>query len=119
MFTGLVEDVGRVVSVAPRGHEAVTLELQTRLCEPGPLGPELELGASLAVDGVCLTITARRERTGSAPGQVEVVAAFETLQRTTLGNRPAGDRVNLERSLRYGDRLGGHLVTGHVDGVGT
>lgn len=104
MFTGLVEDRGALIARAPRGPGA-RLALRTKL---GPLA----LGESVAVDGVCLTV----DRTeGDA---FEVDASAETLARTTLGDLAPGARVNLERALALGDRLGGHLVTGHVDGVG-
>src|SRR5688500_12029451 len=106
MFTGLIEDVGRVVAVTAAG------EGRRLAVEAGILNPALELGASLAVDGVCLTIVA------ASPGRVEVEVGPETLSRTTLGDLAEGSPVNLERSLRLGDRLGGHLVQGHVDGVG-
>ena len=74
---------------------------------------DLELGESVAIDGVCLTVTER-----GAAG-FEAVAGAETLARTTLERLRSGSRVNLERALRVGDRLGGHFVQGHVDGVGT
>jgi riboflavin synthase len=106
MFTGLIEDVGRVVAVAQKG------EGRRLAIEAGILTPAMELGASLAVDGVCLTVVA------AAPGRVEVEVGPETISRTTLGDLAEGRAVNLERSLRLGDRLGGHLVQGHVDGVG-
>lgn len=104
MFTGLVEGIGTVVSLTP-GQDAAVLTLSTTL-DPG------EIGASLAVDGVCLTVT----RKGG--GQVAATLGHETLSRTTLGRLRPGDRTNLERPLRLGDRLGGHLVSGHVDAVG-
>jgi riboflavin synthase len=104
MFTGLVEATGRVERATPAG-DARTLVIATAL-DPG------ELGASLAVDGTCLTVTAR------AAGEVTTVVGPETLARTTLGALRPGEIVNLERPLRLGDRLGGHLVQGHVDGVG-
>jgi riboflavin synthase len=85
----------------------VRLRVSTRL----PLG-EARQGDSIAVDGTCLTVV------GCAGDAFEVDAAVETLVRTTLGARGPGDEVHLERALRMGDRLGGHLVTGHVDGVG-
>ncbi|NMC72524.1 MAG: riboflavin synthase [Myxococcales bacterium] len=75
---------------------------------------DLEVGESVAVDGACLTVT-RAEASGSFEADVSA----ETLSRTTLGERGPGDRVHLERALRAGDRLGGHLVTGHIDAVGT
>lgn len=107
MFTGLVQQVGTLVAQRP-GPERQTLVVAAKL-EPR----DRETGASVAVDGVCLTVTAATEE------QLEFDAAFETLRLTTLGSRDVGDRVNLEPALRVGDALGGHLVSGHVDGVGT
>ncbi len=108
MFTGLVEDVGTVARVEPRDG---TCRVEVR---PAALPvEELAVGDSIAVDGVCLTVTER----GS--GAFSVTAVEETLRRTTLGDLAAGHAVHLERALRLGDRLGGHLVQGHVDGVGT
>ena len=107
VFTGLVEDVGVIAGVEVRPDARV---LTVR---PGALPvAELALGESVAVDGVCLTVT---ERGG---GVFTVLAGAETLHRTTLGDLAPGVRVNLERALRLGDRLGGHMVQGHVDGVG-
>jgi riboflavin synthase len=105
MFTGLVEAVGEVVSVEGDAQGAV-LEISS------PIAAELEPGASIAVSGACLTA---REIDGER-FRADVVA--ETLRRTTLGELHAGSRVNLELPLRTGDRLGGHFVLGHVDGVG-
>jgi riboflavin synthase len=108
MFTGLVEDCGTVVALA-----ALPQNSGRRLRLASPLLAEvMALGASLAVDGVCLTVVTAR------PGEVELEAGPETLARTTLGGLAVGDTVHLERALRLGDRLGGHLVAGHVDGVG-
>jgi riboflavin synthase len=109
MFTGLVEDLGEVAALSslPRGSG-----LRMRL-RAGLLDEVMPLGASLAVDGACLTVVT------ASPGQVEVELGPETLSRTTLGALKVGDRVHLERALRLGDRLGGHLVSGHVDGIGT
>jgi riboflavin synthase len=106
MFTGIVTHRGEVAAVGdmPGGRE---LTIASDL----PLG-ELALGASLAHDGVCLTLIGRNG------GQHVVQASHETLARTTLGDWCAGRAVNLERSLRLGDELGGHLVFGHVDAVG-
>jgi riboflavin synthase len=106
MFTGLIEACGRVHAFRREGSGA-RLEIAWELAH------ELTVGQSIAVAGVCLTVTGR---TGST---FEVTAVDETLRRTTLGSRRAGDRVNLERSVRVGDRLDGHLVQGHVDGVAT
>ena len=105
MFTGLVEAVGEVVGVEGDAQGAV-LEISS------PITAELEPGASISVSGACLTA---REIDGER-FRADVVA--ETLQRTTLGGLHAGSRVNLELPLRTGDRLGGHFVLGHVDGVG-
>jgi riboflavin synthase len=104
VFSGIIENVGEVVDVARlRGGTALTIR--------SPL-VGLALGESIAVSGACMTVTRARGRTFT----VEVSA--ESLRRTTLGGLRRGARVNLERSLRLGDRLSGHLVFGHVDGVG-
>jgi len=104
MFTGLIEDLGTVAAVE-RVPKGVRLSVRTRL-------DGLRHGASIAVDGVCLTAVELKGDRFTAD------VSRETLDRTTLGERKAGDRVNLERPLALGDRLGGHLVLGHVDGVG-
>jgi len=110
MFTGLVEDVGTVVR-ADRRSDALVLAIRP---ERLPLG-ELVLGESVCVDGTCLTAT----DSGSVDRDAfTVLAGAETLARTTLGGLRIGKRVNLERALKVGDRLGGHWVTGHVDGTG-
>lgn len=106
MFTGLIETTGKVKEARRRGG---MLELAI---EPEAQGFELKPGDSVAVDGLCLTVV---EWSGSS-FQVEV--SPESLQRSTLGELRVGARVNLERALRLSDRLGGHLVQGHVDGVG-
>jgi len=106
MFTGLVEGVGVIVSLTPMA-EGLRLAVKTSF----PVG-ELTLGESVALAGACLTVVAL------APPQASFEVSPETLARTTFPLKKVGDRVNLERSLRLGDRLGGHLVTGHVDGVG-
>lgn len=106
MFTGLVEEVGLVVATEPFGN-GVAFTIRASAVLDG-----LRLGDSISVDGVCQTVTAERPETFS------VQAVETTLGRTTLGTYGVGRRVNLERSLAVGDRLGGHLVQGHVDGVG-
>jgi riboflavin synthase len=105
MFTGLIESIGRVRRVVP-AEGATRLAIETRL----PVA-EMRDGESVAVDGVCLTVT---RRSGNV---FEAEAVAETLSRTTLGGLRVGDAVHLERSLAVGDRLGGHLVQGHVDAV--
>lgn len=108
MFTGIVEDVGQIARIEPLPSERARL-----VTVRAPLlDAEQPLGASLAVDGVCLTVTAWRR------GEVDAVVGPETIERTTLGQLAEGAPVNLERPLRLGDRLGGHMVAGHVDGVG-
>jgi riboflavin synthase len=107
MFTGLVEDVGTVVRADRRSDALVLAVRPTRM----PLG-ELTVGESVCHDGACLTVTELGRDSYS------VLAGQETLNRTTLGNLRIGKKLNLERSLKVGDRLGGHWVTGHVDGTG-
>jgi riboflavin synthase len=105
MFTGLIESLGTVVSLR-RGAGPARLAVESDL----PLA-QMRDGESVAVDGVCLTVASRRGKVFEA----DVIP--ETLRRTTLGTARAGRRVNLERALRLSDRLGGHLVQGHVDGT--
>jgi riboflavin synthase len=105
VFTGLIEDVGKIQRIAPR-RSGMELSISCGL----PVA-EIQLGDSIAVDGACLTVTAMQGLGFS------VDVSSETLQRTTLGKRRAGGRVNLERALRLGDRLGGHIVSGHIDGI--
>lgn len=105
MFTGIIQAVGRVAAIERRGGDA-------RLHIAGLPLPDGALGESIAVSGVCLTAVAF-----SADGFVADVSA-ETLACTTLGDWTVGQAVNLERALAVGDRLGGHIVSGHVDGVG-
>ncbi len=115
MFTGIVEDVGTVVDAA-RDRLGARLTVATTALDAGALAA----GESIAVDGACLTVLERSApAAGAGGGRFAVYASAETLARTTLGERGPGDRVNLERALRLGDRLGGHLVLGHVDAVGT
>jgi riboflavin synthase len=106
VFTGLVEETGRVLEVREEpGGLRLRIGARTVL-------EDLRTGDSLMVDGVCLTVVARDE------GGAEVEAIPETLRASTLGERRPGDEVNLERALVAGGRLGGHIVQGHVDGVG-
>ena len=107
MFTGLVTDVAEVAAVEARGDALRRLRIRTTY-DPATIA----LGASIACSGPCLTVVAK------GGDWFEVDAAAETLQRTHVGTWAPGTRVNLERSLKVGDELGGHIVTGHVDGVG-
>ena len=106
MFTGIITDIGEVRAVdggkfrIASGYEAASIAI----------------GASIACDGCCLTVT-RVESGGPGRGIFDVEASNETFVHTTLGGWTAGRRINLERSLRLGDELGGHMVAGHVDGV--
>jgi riboflavin synthase len=106
MFTGLVEAMGDVVARDPGGAGDRLV-----LREPA-LAPQLAIGESVCVNGACLTVVARDLATFAFD------VGPETLRRTNLGDLRPGQRVNLERSLRVGDRMGGHYVQGHVDGVG-
>jgi riboflavin synthase len=107
MFTGMVEGVGEITGLTPLAEG-----LRITVKPPFPAS-ELILGESVAVAGACLTVVSL------TPGAFAAEVSPETLRRTTFPLKKVGDRVNLERSLRLGDRLGGHLVTGHVDGLGT
>ena len=108
MFTGIITDVGRLLSVAQRG------DLTARIGTAYPV-EGIDLGASIACDGCCLTVVATG--TGAEGGWFEVQVSAETLSKTTLGLWQPGRRINLERALRVGDELGGHIVAGHVDGL--
>ncbi len=107
MFTGLIADIG-TVRARKQGGRNWSVTIAT-----GFDTSDFEIGESIAVDGACLTVTAFDGDSFS------IDASPETLSRTTLGDRPVGARVHLERALRVGDRLGGHIVLGHVDAVGT
>jgi riboflavin synthase len=104
MFTGLIEQVGTIDRLESR-NDGLSIRI---VCSLDPY----ERGESIAVNGTCLTVKSFSE------GQFEADASPETLDKTNLGDLSEGDRVHLERALTLGDRLGGHLVTGHVDGVG-
>jgi len=110
MFTGIVTDVGEVVAVEPRSEGLRRLKVAC-----GYPVESIAIGASISHSGVCLTVV----ETGKLGNRtaVSVDAAAETLRLTTAGNWKAGTRLNLERALKVGDELGGHIVAGHVDGV--
>lgn len=105
MFTGIITDVGRIVSIDDRNGRQMTIETALPL-------DDIAIGGSIATSGVCFTAVEKAENWFS------VVASGATLEVTTAGHWHTGDRVNLERSLRIGDELGGHIVFGHVDAVG-
>ncbi|MBP6750662.1 MAG: riboflavin synthase [Xanthomonadaceae bacterium] len=107
MFTGLIEGVGRVLAVEPRGGDA-----RLRIAVGSLPFADVAMGESIAVNGVCLTVVEFDATSFAAD------ASTETLALTTLGGLGVGRAVNLERAMRPTDRLGGHLVSGHVDGVG-
>ena len=114
MFTGIVEELGTVTAVTEQASAAeLTFGCSTVLAD-------VSHGASIAVNGVCLTVTSFTPPGGAGrAGAFTADVMLETLRRSSLGALAVGDRVNLERPVRLADRLGGHLVQGHVDGVGT
>ena len=103
MFTGIITDIGRIAALEQRG------DLRARIATGYDTGG-IDIGASIACDGVCLTVVALGD------DWFEVDASAETLSKTNLGGWAEGRRVNLERALKVGDELGGHIVSGHVDG---
>ncbi len=107
MFTGLVAEMGEIVNVVKRGSGA-RLSLNCR-----QLSSEIQIGDSIAVNGTCLTVVELKGQT------LAFDVSYETLKSTNLGSLKSKDRVNLEPSLRLNSRLGGHFVTGHIDGLGT
>jgi riboflavin synthase len=109
MFTGIVTDIGEVARVEERG---ALRRLAVRCAYPLET---IALGASIACSGTCLTVVATEREEKRAIFEVD--AAAETLARTTVGGWGAGTQINLERALKIGDELGGHIVTGHVDGI--
>ena len=111
MFTGIVGEMGEIVSRQQSGDGA-TVGIRCR-----KIFRTLKQGDSVSVDGVCLTVTGKVSQRGASSFQVDITP--ETLQRTNLSARRVGDRVNLERAAKWSDLLGGHLMQGHVDGVGT
>ena len=106
MFTGIIEQVGSITTISHGSRES------TLVVDLGPLHVGTQLGDSIATDGICLTVA---KLDGC---RAEFHASGETRAKTTLGAWSAGKTVNLERALDFGDRLGGHLVSGHVDGIG-
>lgn len=112
MFTGIVTDIGTVASVSPLA-EGVRLRIET-IYDPATIA----LGASISCAGVCLTVTSLPE-VGSNARWFEVEAWEEALRLTTASGWSTGTRINLERALKIGDELGGHIVSGHVDGMAT
>lgn len=108
MFTGIIQAVGQIERLDARGGDARLSIVAGDL----PLS-DVAIGDSIAVNGVCLTVVARTAASFSAD------VSAESLARTTLGRLRAGSRVNLEKALAVGDRLGGHIVSGHVDGIAT
>lgn len=112
MFTGIITDIGRVRSVAQTARDR-RYEVETAWDVSG-----IDLGASISHGGVCLTVVEKGSRPEGG-GCFAVEVSGETLDKTTLGEWSAGTPVNLERATRVGDELGGHIVSGHVDGLGT
>ncbi|MGG5885501.1 riboflavin synthase [Falsiroseomonas sp. HC035] len=110
MFTGIVTGMGEVVAITPIGEGR---DMRLRIAAPAGWLEGAALGASICCSGCCLTAVTYDG------DQFEVEASAETLAKTTLGAWQVGRRVNLERSLKLGDEMGGHIVSGHVDGVGT
>ena len=106
MFTGIVTDIGTIEAVETQGDLRVRVSTAYETAT-------IDLCASISCSGVCLTVVDK------APGQVAFDVSGETVSRTATGMWTAGRRLNLERALRLGDELGGHIVTGHVDGIGT
>ncbi len=106
MFTGIIEGKGKVLRIERRGEaRRLTVEFPSHLTE-------VQLGDSISINGVCLTIVEKGNQTS------RLDLSEETIRRTVLGELKEGDTINLERALRLNDRLGGHFVTGHIDGIG-
>src|ERR1700759_2646677 len=107
MFTGIVTDVGQVRSVEKRGDTHFVIATNYDVSA-------IDVGASITCNGACMTVV---EKGDAKDRWFSYTASAETLSKTTMGDWKAGDAINLERSLRIGDELGGHIVTGHIDGV--
>jgi len=122
MFTGIVSDIGRIRRVIPGGDTRpgdpkgrdTLIEIATAYDPAG-----IAIGASIACSGCCLTVIEKGGAPGVGAAWFAVQASAETLSKTTLGSWREGSRVNLERALKLGDELGGHIVSGHVDGLAT
>lgn len=118
MFTGLIEALGTVEKLIPEPHglrlvvQSSIFQQSTESGQFGGSGAKVAIGDSIAINGCCLTAVALNGNL------VDFQAGEETLRKTNLGDLQEGSRVNLERSLRVGDRMGGHFVTGHIDGLG-
>ncbi|HAV07945.1 MAG TPA: riboflavin synthase, partial [Rhodobacteraceae bacterium] len=108
MFTGIITDIGRIEAIEMKG------DLRARIGTAYDM-TRVDLGASIACDGVCLTVVAKGQ--GAEAGWFDVDISAETVSKTNLDTWAMGRAVNLERALRVGDELGGHIVSGHVDGV--
>ena len=106
MFTGIIEHLGKVKQVKLQASSAIIV------VDVGPLSDDVNPGDSIAINGACLTVTQIKD------SEVYFDVSTETLSKTTIGRLKTSDNVNIERSLKMGDKLGGHFVTGHVDGVG-
>lgn len=106
MFTGIIEHLGKVKQVKLQASSAIII------VDIGPLSDDVNPGDSIAINGACLTVTQIKD------SEVYFDVSTETLSKTTIGRLKTSDNVNIERSLKIGDKLGGHFVTGHVDGVG-
>lgn len=106
MFTGIIEHLGKVKQVKLQASSAIIV------VDIGPLSDDVNPGDSIAINGACLTVTQIKD------SEVYFDVSTETLNKTTIGRLKTSDNVNIERSLKMGDKLGGHFVTGHVDGVG-
>jgi len=116
MFTGIVEATGRIVRVEKNSTSGASIEIAVGRSDKAAVDlSDTKLGDSISVDGVCLTVTTL----DVANGRASFDLGPETLAVTTLGALVVGSRVHLERAMKLGDRLGGHMVLGHVDGVGT
>ena len=107
MFTGIVEDLGKIEAITKKGRDVAFVISANKINVN-----ELDHGESISVNGACLTVISLGKKA------FEVKASHETLSRTNLSNIRVGSSVNLERALKVGDRLGGHIVNGHVDGIG-